>query len=57
MTGLELIDAIITEFPHTRTLIMSGDDLQLPRPALRKPFEMEGLLVEVATALMPSVSF
>ena len=57
MTGLELIDAIIPEFPHTRTLIMSGDDLQLPRPALRKPFEMEDLLVEVATALMPSVSF
>jgi CheY-like chemotaxis protein len=55
MTGLDLIDAMVLDRPGTRTLVMSGDELGLPRPVLRKPFELADLLVEIATILMPSV--
>jgi CheY-like chemotaxis protein len=55
MTGLDLIDAMVLDRPDTRTLVMSGDDLHLSRPALRKPFEMQDLLVEIATILITSL--
>ena len=54
MTGRELIEAMMLERPQTRALMMSGDDLRLPRPFLRKPFEMEDLLIEIATVLVRS---
>ncbi|HEY4084503.1 MAG TPA: hypothetical protein VGM43_01135 [Bryobacteraceae bacterium] len=54
MTGRELIEAVMLERPRTRALMMSGDDLRLPRPFLRKPFEMEDLLIEIATVLVRS---
>jgi CheY-like chemotaxis protein len=54
MTGGELIEAMGLERPLTRTLMMTGDDLRLPRQVLRKPFEMEDLLSEIATILVRS---
>lgn len=55
LTGAELIEAMMLERPQTRALMMTGDDLRLPRPFLRKPFEMEDLLIEIATVLVRSV--
>jgi CheY-like chemotaxis protein len=54
MTGRELIEALSLERPLTRALLMTGDDIRLPRPTLRKPFEMEDLLIEVVTSLVKS---
>ncbi|HVW08649.1 MAG TPA: response regulator [Bryobacteraceae bacterium] len=54
MTGRELIDIVALERPQTRSLLMTGDNRRLPTPALRKPFELDDLLVEIVALLVKS---
>lgn len=56
LTGRELMETLAWERPQTRSLLMSGDDLLMTGPALRKPFEMEDLLIEIGTVLVRSIS-
>jgi CheY-like chemotaxis protein len=52
MDGLELATAVSAERPGTDILLMTAGDLAFPRPALRKPFELDDLLAEIVGLLI-----
>jgi len=49
--GLELARALGGERPNMKIMVMSGEDIRLPHPTLRKPFELEDLVVDIASIL------
>jgi DNA-binding NtrC family response regulator len=51
LDGLELIGALSSEHPETASLVMTGEDVELPRRTVRKPFELDDLLIDIATVL------
>ncbi|HEX3879079.1 MAG TPA: response regulator [Bryobacteraceae bacterium] len=55
LDGLELIRQLAPERPQTKVLVMSGDDVILQSRMLRKPFELDDLLIEIASVLAGQV--
>jgi CheY-like chemotaxis protein len=49
--GLELAGALASERPEAKVLIMSASELRMQHRTLRKPFELEDLLIEIASVL------
>jgi CheY-like chemotaxis protein len=52
MTGKELAAALAAERPETSVLLMTGDESAIPRPKLRKPFELDELLAQIIGTLI-----
>jgi CheY-like chemotaxis protein len=49
---LELADVLAAERPRTGILFMTASETGLPRPMLRKPFELDDLLAGIVTELL-----
>jgi len=52
LTGMDLIETMASERPYTRVLLMTGADRHFAVATLRKPFELDDLLIEIATVLV-----
>lgn len=52
LSGTGLIETWKVERSSSKILIMTGEDVAATRPTLRKPFEMEDLLAEIAALLL-----
>jgi len=52
MNGLELADAVASEFPRTNIVFATGEDLHAAYPVVRKPFDPEDLLAVIAEKLL-----
>ena len=52
MDGLELAANVAKQFPRTHVVFASGEDLDVPGPVVRKPFDPEDLLAAIAEKLL-----
>jgi CheY-like chemotaxis protein len=50
--GLDLLRTIELERPGTNIIAVTAEDIRLPIPALRKPFEFDDLLAEIVGVLV-----
>ncbi len=52
MDGLEVAKNLRTERPDTGVVFMSGEEIDVPYPAIRKPFDPDDLLALIAEQLL-----
>ena len=52
MDGLELAATVSKQFPRTHIVFASGEDVDVPYPMVRKPFDPEELLGAIAEKLL-----
>jgi CheY-like chemotaxis protein len=52
LDGLELAKAVGAERPRTRIVFMTAERMELPHPAMQRPFELEDLLASIVDILL-----
>jgi hypothetical protein len=49
---VELAHAVTAELPRTSIIYITGEDVELPGPTLRKPIDLDDLLAEIVGVLV-----